>query len=314
LTILTARPEFRHLHQGSTRVFLWHSTTANSFIMKKLLVPTDFSKTADAALEVAVSIAHQIGASITLIHINELVGPVIPVSELHFAIDQELRERYVDSIRVNLKKMLEKLSAKFDDITIEQRVQEGIFATSLLELARVEHFDMIVMGTKGATGLKEFFVGSNTEKIVRFAPCPVLAIPNKQRTKFKDILVATSLDDDQGNIFEQLKEWHGLFSKKAYLLNVNSPEAYAHDERFKADEPGLEAAAGLDFELIRTPGFTLNEELAIFEQAEEKEVDLIVMGTHQRKGLMHLLVGSLTEDVINHSELPILAIPLGQAE
>ncbi len=281
--------------------------------MKKLLVPTDFSKTADAALEVAVSIARQIGASITLIHINELVGPVIPVSELHFAIDQELRERYVDSIRVNLGKMLEKLSAKFDGIVIEQRVQEGVFASSLIELAKLEGFDMIVMGTKGATGLKEFFVGSNTEKIVRFAPCPVLAVPNNQRTKFNNILVATSLDDDQANIFEKLKEWHALFGKKAYLLNVNSPEAYANDERFKADEPGLEAVADLDFEIIRTPGFTLNEEIAIFEQADEKEVDLIVMGTHQRKGLMHLLVGSLTEDVINHSDLPILAIPLGQA-
>lgn len=281
--------------------------------MKKLLVPTDFSKTADAALEVAVSIAHQVGASITLIHINELVGPVIPVSELHFAIDQELRERYVDSIRVNLGKMLEKLSAKYNDVSIDQRIQEGVFASSLIELAKLENFDMIVMGTKGATGLKEFFVGSNTEKIVRFAPCPVLAVPNNQRTKFNNILVATSLDDDQASIFETLKGWHDLFNKKAYLLNVNSPEAYANDERFKADEPGLEAVADLDFEIIRTTGFTLNEEIAIFEQADEKEVDLIVMGTHQRKGLMHLLVGSLTEDVVNHSDLPILAIPLGQA-
>jgi nucleotide-binding universal stress UspA family protein len=281
--------------------------------MKKLLVPTDFSATADAALEVAASIARQIGASITLIHINELVGPVIPVSELHFAIDQELRERYVDSIRGNLSKMLEKLSAKYEGVTIEQRIQEGVFASSLIELARLEGFDMIVMGTKGATGLKEFFVGSNTEKIVRYAPCPVLAVPNNKRTKFNKVLVATSLDDDQANIFKRLKEWHNVFAGKAYLLNVNSPAAYENDVRLKADEPNLEAAADLDFELIRTPGFTLNEEIAIFEQAHENGVDLIVMGTHQRKGLMHLLVGSLTEDVINHSDLPILAIPLESA-
>lgn len=279
--------------------------------MKKILVPTDFSENARQALDVAVKIAKKTDAEIVLLHVNEQVGAALPVSEYYYTYDRAIEEKYLNMVHENLERMLDEVATSLGADNIRTAVIGGPFTTIITDLVQTEGIDLIVMGTKGASGLKEFFVGSNTEKIVRTAKCPVLTVHDDKITEFKNIVVPTTLETDQKKMFEGLREWEAVFGGKFYLLYINNPGAYRGDHDIEAREKQLLEATGLkNVEIYKTETFTLNEEQVIFDFAKERNADLIVMGTHQRRGLAHILLGSLTEDTINHAAIPVLAIPL----
>lgn len=279
--------------------------------MKKILVPTDFSENAHQALDVAVKIAKKTDAEIVLLHVNEQVGAALPVSEYYYTYDRSIEEKYLNMVHENLEKMLTEVVTSLGADNIRTAVIGGPFSTIVADLVQTEGVDLIVMGTKGASGLKEFFVGSNTEKIVRIAKCPVLTVHDNKVTEFKNVVVPTTLETDQKKMFEGLREWEAIFGGNFYLLYINNPGAYRGDHDIEAREKQLVESTGLkNVEIFKTETFTLNEEQVIFDFAKERNADLIVMGTHQRRGLAHILLGSLTEDTINHAAIPVLAIPL----
>lgn len=279
--------------------------------MKKILVPTDFSENARQALDVAVKVAKKTDAEIVLLHVNEQVGAALPVSEYYYTYDRAIEEKYLNMVHENLERMLEEVANSLGFEDIRTSVIGGPFAAIVNDVVQTEGIDLIVMGTKGASGLKEFFVGSNTEKIVRSAKCPVLTIHEGEVREFKNVVVPTTLETDQKRLFEGLRDWEAIFGGKFYLLYINNPGAYRGDHDIEAREKQLLEATGLkDVEIYKTETFTLNEEQVIFDFAKERNADLIVMGTHQRRGLAHILLGSLTEDTINHAAIPVLAIPL----
>lgn len=279
--------------------------------MKKILVPTDFSENAHQALDVAVKIAKKIDAEIILLHVNEQVGAALPVSEYYYTYDRSIEEKYLNMVHENLEKMLHEVAEELDFDQIRTAVIGGPFSSIVTEVVSSEAVDLVIMGTKGASGLKEFFVGSNTEKIVRTAKCPVLAVHDNKITDFKTVVVPTTLEADQKKLFQSLQEWEEIFGGKYYLLYINNPGAYRNDSDIEAREKQLLEASGLkNVELYKTETFTLNEEQVIFDFAKEKNADLLVLGTHQRRGLAHILLGSLTEDTINHAAMPVLSIPL----
>lgn len=279
--------------------------------MKKILVPTDFSDNARQALDVAVHVAKKIDAEIVLLHVNEQIGAALPVSEYYYTYDRSIEEKYLNMVHENLEKLLEEVAAELDNKNVRTTVIGGPFSTIIEDVVKTEGIDLIVMGTKGASGLKEFFVGSNTEKIVRISHCPVLAVHDNATLEFKTIVVPTTLESDQKKLFEGLRDWEAIFGGKFYLLYINNPGAYRNDSDIEAREKALLESTGLkNVEIFKTETFTLNEEQVIFDFAKERNADLIVMGTHQRRGLSHILLGSLTEDTINHAAIPVLAIPL----
>lgn len=279
--------------------------------MKKILVPTDFSENARQALDVAVKLAKKVDAEIVLLHVNEQINAILPVTEYYYTYDRDMEEKYLHMVHENLERMLEDVAAELGLGNIRTSVIGGPFTTIINDVVKTEGIDLIVMGTKGATGMKEFFVGSNTEKIVRTAQCPVLTIHNGAVTEFNTVVVPTTLEADQKKLFEGLREWEAIFGGKFYLLYINNPGAYREDRDIEAREKQLLQATGLkNVEIYKTETFTLNEEQVIFDFAKEKQADLIVMGTHQRRGLAHILLGSLTEDTINHAAIPVLAIPI----
>ncbi|MBK9490008.1 MAG: universal stress protein [Haliscomenobacter sp.] len=279
--------------------------------MKKILVPTDFSENAQQALDVAVQIAKKIDAEIVLLHVNEQIGAALPVSEYYYTYDRSIEEKYLNMVHENLEKMLGDVAARLNAHNIRTAVIGGPFSTIVEDVVQTEGVDLIIMGTKGASGLKEFFVGSNTEKVVRTAKCPVLTVHDNKTFEFKNIVVPTTLEADQKKLFESLREWEAIFGGKYHLLYINNPGAYRGDKDIEAREKELVESTGLkNVEIYKTETFTLNEEQVIFDFAKEQHADLIVMGTHQRRGLAHVLLGSLTEDTINHAAIPVLAIPL----
>jgi nucleotide-binding universal stress UspA family protein len=150
--------------------------------MTRILVPTDFSATADAALEYAFGIAERFGASLQLLHV--LDDPFVfegMSAEAYIAEAPTLRTAMLEDARERLRHR----AAPRNGVNVETEVLFGHGARTIAEYAAERGIDLIVMGTHGRTGFAHLMVGSVAERLVRIAPCPVLTVrhPNAKRQR-----------------------------------------------------------------------------------------------------------------------------------
>jgi nucleotide-binding universal stress UspA family protein len=138
---------------------------------RKILVPIDFSKHSDRALETAVDLARKYDAAVTVMHVY--VIPTVPLPEGYIVAgpDQitEILNKTKDALDGARKRVVAMGAAKVDTL-----MAEGVAFTEIVRVAREKGYDLIVMGTHGRTGLKHALMGSVAEKVVRKAPCAVL--------------------------------------------------------------------------------------------------------------------------------------------
>ena len=281
--------------------------------MKKILVPVDFSDTSVNALKLACQLAIRADADILILHVNETVPYIIPVSEYAYTAsavnieeyDQELKHR-MQTLKADILK-----ESRFKDLRIETAIEAGLMVPVVKKVAEDECSDLIVMGTMGVSGWKEMLIGSNTERVIRHAPCPVLVIPaGIQELKMDRVLVPTTLKPEQIKVFNTTKTWQDLFGFDVEALYVSDPLNASTRAHVETEKNKIIDATGLRHVYLHLKGEAVKEEDAIRAYADEAEADLIIMGTHQRHGLSHLLFGSLTENTANHTHVPVLAVPV----
>lgn len=286
--------------------------------MKKVLVPIDFSQNSINALHVAANIAQKSGAVLEMLHVNLAVVYAAPFSEYVAVSDYIVEDRQYDATATEgLEKLkMEILSdPAYSKLDIRLRVEDGYLHSSVRNVANEDDVDLVVMGTKGTSGVSEFLVGSNTEKVIRTAPCPVLAVPeNIQKFDPKVVMLPSTLKRDQRAAFKYLAQWEQIFDFVVKVLYLNNPLNLPTDGSAEAQKNRLAESTGLKKTDVIMTTETFFEDNAILGAADQCNADLIVMATHQRQGLSHFLFGSITEDTINHSHLPVLAVPIGWRE
>ncbi len=134
---------------------------------RKILFPTDFSHTGDAALEMASTLARERGAKLLIVHVEEPPA-AYGAGEMYYGMP--------DPVTEDLRKMLEQVVPPSPDVVCERRLITGDPAMAIANLAQEEGVELIVMGTHGRTGLMRLLMGSVAEAVVRRAPCPVLTL------------------------------------------------------------------------------------------------------------------------------------------
>lgn len=283
--------------------------------MKKILVPIDFSPNSTNALYVAADIAKRTGAVLELLHVNLAAAYASPLSEYSAAPSGYGMEdeEYDEKVAAQLEKLRLSMMAdpRYSELTIWTHVEEGYLHSTIRNTVEASEVDLVVMGTKGTSGVADFLVGSNTEKVIRMSPCPVLAVPEGV-TNFdpKIVMLPSTLKKDQIVAFRYvagLERYYDFLVKVLYLNNASSLPTDGEAEALKnrmASEADMKKP-----DVIMTT-HTLFEDNAILGAADMCDADLIVMATHQRHGLSHLLFGSITEDTVNHSHIPVLAVPI----
>ncbi|MEX0792977.1 MAG: universal stress protein [Pirellulaceae bacterium] len=132
---------------------------------KKILFPTDFSHTGDAAMRMATAIAKDSGATLLIAHVEE-APTVYGTGEMYYGM--------LDPSPDDLKRMLHEVKPTDPEVPHEYHLLTGDPAAGIVRLADEEKVDMIVLGTHGRTGLLHMLIGSTAEAIVRRANCPVL--------------------------------------------------------------------------------------------------------------------------------------------
>ena len=279
--------------------------------MKKILVPTDFSEPAANALNLAAQIAKETDAKIYLLHIIEPIKSYVAATDGMY-IDASVEQKYIDYLRDNAKEQIKKViqDNNYEDLGIEQLIALGTIFSTVNEHVDRYNIDLLIMGTQGISGLDELLIGSNTEKVVRTAHCPVLTVKNKiDLDELNKIVFATNFKKDHLIVVKHLKEFAQMFEAELTLLYVNVPnDFYTERQILKKMEEFMVEANIDDFKFHIYS--ELNEENGMIHYAEDQDIDLIAVATHQRSGLAHLISGSIAEDVVNHATRPVLTFGL----
>jgi len=146
--------------------------------LKKILFPTDFSEPSDYALNYALSLAMEYGATLVLLHVIEefhystyYEDLNAPSERIYAEVLKEAEERMGQVVSAEEREKLKAASGE-----VEQVIRKGEPFSEVIQAAREEEIDLIVMGTHGKTGLSHALMGSTAERVVRLAPCPVLTI------------------------------------------------------------------------------------------------------------------------------------------
>ncbi|WP_299457008.1 universal stress protein [uncultured Microscilla sp.] len=272
--------------------------------MKKILVPIDFSEQSINAFNVAKNIAKKADAEVLLLNVIE---PYMPFSEVGYtATEQDYISHLKDTSVSHLKRMAE----EDNGIKVSSQVEIGSIFKVIKTYINDQAIDLVVMGTQGASGLEEILIGSNTEKIVRTSACPVLTVRNTADSfEVKALVFATNLRQEQVKAVEILKEFQQFFGAHIHLVYVNTPNAFLSSHEIKEQSDEFVKKANLENFTLHVES-DVNEEIGVIHAAENLGVDMIAMGTHQRKGLAHWFAGSIAEDVVNHANRPVLTFGL----
>jgi nucleotide-binding universal stress UspA family protein len=270
--------------------------------MKRILVPCDFSDPAVQAFKFAVEVARKSGGEVILLHVIEL--PIMSDSVLMPTLSFE--EAFMKDMKAHAEKNFIKMKTKWaGDVKITTVIEYGSTTSSIRDFVQDNKIDLVVMGTHGATGMKEFFIGSNTEKIVRTSPVPVIALKGNTRVSaIKNIVFPNTLNLDQEELTLKVKALQNFFGASLHVLYVNTPSHFRRDVEVKKEMKAFAKRFMLkDYTLTIFNDYTEEEGLRNF--ITETKADLVAMATHGRRGLNHLMSGSIAEDVVNHLQCPI---------
>lgn len=267
--------------------------------MKKILVPCDFSKPAINAFRLALDVAGQSKGNIKLVHVIDL--PVMHDTVLMPVLTFE--EQLLKELRQKAEERFKNLSEKYtsEGIKVTWDVQFGVPSRVLLDVIKEEAIDLVIMGSHGASGLREYFIGSNAEKMIRRSPVPVLITKEHHKGSIKNIVFPNTLDtENQTDLIAKIKALQNFFQAHLHLVWINTPLNFTSDlitQKRLHDFAKRFALKNYSVNIFNHP----NEEDGIIHFAQFVNADMIAMGTHGRKGLAHLLNGSIAEDVGNHA-------------
>lgn len=275
--------------------------------LKRILVPTDFSKESEYALQVAADIARTHQAEIIALHMLDIPETILTKEE-----SAEYNEVlfFMKLAKNRFTSFLDK--DYLSDVNVQEAVQHHTAFDGIIDSAKKENADLIVMGSHGASGFKEVFVGSNTEKVVRTSDIPVLVIKD-HKTAFnpKKMVFACNFVDDCIASFHKAKAMASELHASLELLYINTPNQNFKSTNEINDRVAtfIEKAGGQgDLPLVIFNDYSVEQ--GISNYTEQNKIDLIGIPTHGRKGIAHMLMGSIGESLANHATIPVMTFKI----
>lgn len=270
--------------------------------MKKIIVPTDFSDCAKNALKAASDIARKSGAEIHLVHVYE--KPVWGFAEAN--VDIIKNRQVINQIE---EKLRQTASLDFlNNVKLKKHIISDKKIWEVLAHKNLSDAGLIVMGSHGSSGWREFFIGSNTEKVVRYSDVPVLVIKEwYSNFDVVNMVFVSNFFAEADTVFEKIKNLATLFQSKIHLLKVITPGNFEPTHyTINAMKDFVRKFNHSDFSINVYNDKTIEDGIINFTRS--METDLIAMETHGRTGIAHLINGSITENLTNHISLPLLTV------
>jgi len=279
-------------------------------MMKHILVPTDFSECAEDALKVAAKLARMSGAVLHVAHVYFNVQPtfVYGIEED----DGSITERMRDNIQEQLDVLLS--IPEIEGLKVQKHCIMNKPLWGIMDLETLKNIDFIVIGSHGSSGVREFFIGSNAQKLVQAATCPVLVVKQYfDPNKIDKVLFASNFYAQAVDSFKPIKEFIDLADANTNLLKVITPGSFEETGRSEKLMKDFVKSVGLKDHTMGIYNST-SIERGIHAYIDQTKADLVCIETHGRSGMGHWLAGSLAERVVNHADVPVLTMKIEDPE
>jgi nucleotide-binding universal stress UspA family protein len=301
-------------------------------LIKRILFATDFSRWTRRAEDYACALACSWKASLTVLSVAEFPPGLNP--------DYVVNQQYLADLLKHASAQLADLKGRAErrGIEVTTRVATGIPSEEVISAAQAEDSDLLVVGTRGKTGLAHILLGSTAERVIRGASCPVLAVRTEptdtqderalsRPVTLERILVPVDFSDCSLDALEYAVVLAQQAKASLMLLHVLEPVSYGLDfdlGHFRSREDVRESWTKRLEELAsshRHPNMPIEYRLrggfpsdSILDSAQTLPCDLIVMGTHGRRGISHTISGSVAEAVLRKAHCPVIAVRSSKLE
>lgn len=277
--------------------------------MKKIIIPIDFSEHSEYALKTAAKLAKKHDAELLALHMLEMSDIMLSAS------DGLQNQKTAFFLQLAEQKFINFLKKDYlDEIKVTPIIKHFKVFSEVNDVALKHDADLIVMGSHGSNGLAEFFVGSNTERVVRNANIPVLVIKNDvSDVNFDVIAFACDFSEEAIKPYLNAKNMFGEIGSKLYLVHVNLPnDKFSSSVEIEKKVVNFFTKAEQNLDKMKDVHYICEYtvEAGVLNCADKIGADLIVVPTHGRKGLAHFFEGSIGEDVANHSTLPVMTFKI----
>jgi nucleotide-binding universal stress UspA family protein len=276
----------------------------------RILAPTDFSPSAESAMRSAEYLCRQERARLDLLHVLQLPAP----SYLgRLGLDRDFRQTWIAGAREQLAELARELVGS--ELEVETILREGKPWSEILDVARERGADLICLGNSGHSALERMLLGSTAENVVRRSDVPVLIVRDRPLTGVRRILVP--VDFDPGTKVAIRFALAKFPAAEISALHVVAPLPPA-DPVVGPLVPNLAAIREKIRRLLDNSGarevtesvrLMADPAAAVLEAARETEVDLLVLTTHGRRGVLRAMLGSVAEKVVRHADRPVLVLP-----
>lgn len=276
--------------------------------MIRILVPTDFSPTAERAFRFAAELASKTKGTIILFHANEK-------EEVPYFDTAEQRDAYQHQLETKQLKRLQRLKKKVVsremNVMVSTIVSQSPVAKNILSFAKQNRMELIVMGTQGASGLEKTLIGSTTSQVVEKSPIPVMVIPEKYEWKDpKEIVFATNYHCEDRPALSFTLSVAKVLNADVTVLHINNVE--------KVEKDNAHCFSNYAYFLQRT----FNDSHIMFKELKSTSIkdslehladtvpfDIMVMVRRNKKFLEKIFLKSLTKNMACTTRLPLLVVP-----
>lgn len=294
--------------------------------IERILLATDCSPEAEGAEVYASMMAELWGATLTVVNVLEFapgLNPEYPVNNLYLTEMMKQATRALGELKVRTEER---------GVSVQTHIVTGIPSQEIVAAAEAHDVDLMIVGTLGKTGLQHILLGSTAERVIRASPCPVLVVraewskenqvgSGPRPATLDRILVPVDFSDCSLDALEYAAVVAQRAKASVTLLHVMEPVSYGLDftltipgSRERKKEAISERLAGVVAALknVNVPadyivrGGLPND--SILEAAQTISADMIIMGTHGRRGISHALYGSVAEFVLRNSRCPVLTV------
>lgn len=274
--------------------------------MKNILVPIDFSEYSEHALYMAASVASKVKAELHLVH-------TLNMGDSHLLDEEDDAIKAAPYIMAMEKRFSNYIKKPYlSDLKVSYSVRQKSVHEEIEEVIEEVNADLIVMGSHGSKGLQEFFIGTNTQKVVRNSKVPVMVIKSKMEGfQIKKAVFACDFDPENVESYINAKVFFEKLEIDMKLLYVNTPDNFKSTTKINKR---IDAFFKLMNEKRDHPKVKIhndyNVEDGIMAYCKLKKASFIGIPTHGRKGLSHIFTGSIGEDIVNHSEYPVITFKI----
>jgi nucleotide-binding universal stress UspA family protein len=275
--------------------------------IKKILVPIDFSDASDAALSEAAGLAVLFKAELVLLHVVEdrlyaasALDTVEVILPNFGAVKKEIGKKMSD---------LQKRINKKYEIKCTIHILNGHIHSEVKTLAKKKKINLIVMGTHGASGFKEYFIGSNAQRVVTISDVPVLTTPVKsKKMSFRNILLPIDNSVHSRAKVNIALIFADLFNSNIHLIGLPGTKEKSEVAKFNLKLKSVEKH-------IEDQGFSYSSKIvsgtntaeAALSYATKNKCDLIVINTGHESKTTGMFMGMFSQQIVNHSNVPVLS-------